>query len=186
MARYFVKEENYTDVKSCYTAPYVEMPSKLTESVIEGPLPDSTGNQRYFLRELHSAENNERYLDYPEIRNESKKYIMTWGRHDHYWQKQLEIVLETLNPSNQLGIKISQSLCVLNGQLNSRSYIGVHFRNTDYKSNLQQTLDKAISAARRSGIETIFWATDDSSSYKYAEAILSQHGLSFVMVLGLL
>ena len=179
-SQYFVEEENYADVRNHYTAPYIEMPSKLTESVIDGPLPDSSGKQRYFLRDLYSSETNERYLDYPQIGNEFKKYIMTWGRHDYYWQKQLEIVLETLNPSNQLGMKINQSLHILNNQLNTRSYIGVHFRNTDYKSNLQQTLDKAISAAHQSGIQTIFWATDDSSSYAYAEAMLTQHGLSFV------
>ena len=180
LSQYFVEQEHYVNVKNEYVAPYIEMPAKLTNSLIDGPLPDSSGNQRYFLQGLYSAGTNERYLDYPEIKNENKKYIMTWGRHNRYWQKQLEVVLETLNPSIKLKVAINKSLSVLNEQVNSRSYIGVHFRNTDYKSNLQQTLDKAISTARKSGIQTIFWATDDSSSYAYAEAMLSQHGLSFV------
>ena len=130
LSEYFVKEQNYNDVRDQYVAPYIEMPYKLTDSIIDGPLPDSTGNQRYFLQNLYSAETNERYLDYPRNEDESKKYIMTWGRHDYYWQKQLEVVLETLRPSDQLKQRICEALSFLNDQLDSYSYIGVHFRNT--------------------------------------------------------
>ena len=49
--------------------------------------------------------------------DESKKYIMTWGRHDYYWQKQLEVVLETLGPSDQLKQRICEALSFLNDQL---------------------------------------------------------------------
>ena len=68
LSEYFVKEQNYNDVRDQYVAPYIEMPYKLTDSIIDGPLPDSTGNQRYFLQNLYSAKTNERYLDYKKRR----------------------------------------------------------------------------------------------------------------------
>jgi len=180
LSRYFVTEENYGHVRDNYVAPCQEMPTNLIESIIDGPKPDSAGNQRYFLRELYSAEGEQRYLDYPNVEKEEKEYIMTWGRHNHYWAKQLQVVLETLSPAQDLASEIQEKLEILIRQVEECAFVGVHFRNTDYKSNIEATLAKTINSAKKAGITKVLWATDDSSSYEYSNNILKQNGLSLI------
>ena len=180
LSRYFVAKEDYTFIRDRYTAPFNEMPSRLMDTYIDGPLPDSKGDQRYFLNGLYSVEDNERYLDYPQRSDEEKGYIVTWGRHNHYWKRQLKVVLEVLNPSLQLKQEIQKNLEFLRTSSNLESYIGVHFRNTDYKSDLPSTIDKAIDVAKRCDVKSILWATDDSTSYEYAEHMLTKQGLKMI------
>ena len=75
------------------------MPIRLCDSVIDGPEPDTNGDQRYFLKDTRSINNNERYLDYPDAEEEHKEFIVTWGRHNHYWKNQLSSILNTFVPS---------------------------------------------------------------------------------------
>lgn len=53
-------------------------------------------------------------------------------------------------------------------------YIGVHFRNTDMKHDLTETLSEVSRVMRDSGITDIYWATDDRSSLDTARLNLSE------------
>ena len=102
LSRYFVREDDYDEIKRRYKPPYIQMPAELSRTCIDGPEPDSYGNQRYFLRDLYKAGTNERYLDYPAIDGEKTEYVVTWGRHDSYWRNQLRVVMNTLLPSEDM------------------------------------------------------------------------------------
>jgi hypothetical protein len=49
-----------------------------------------------------------------------------------------------------------------------RPFIGVHFRNTDYQSDLKDTLDRLRVKVETTGISTVYWCTDDLSSIEPA------------------
>ena len=144
LSRYLIKPENYEAVRDSYIAPFQGMPKTLRESLIAGPKQDSGGSQRYYIEGITKVQNNERYLDYPSIKDERKPYITTWGRHDKYWKNQVTSVLNTLDPSPKLESSISKYLREIEGKLNHRKYIGVHFRNTDYQSDINEIIEKAL------------------------------------------
>jgi len=47
----------------------------------------------------------------------------------------------------------------------SESYISIHFRNTDLKNNINQFIAKLRALYYRSGISTVYFASDDCNSY---------------------
>ena len=182
LSRYLIKPEDYETVRDSYIAPFEGMPTTLRDSLIAGPKPDSSGTHRYYLEGITEIQNNERYLDYPSIRNEGKKYITTWGRHDKYWKNQVTSVLNTLNPSPELQRSISKYLREIEEKIGHRKYIGVHFRNTDYRSDINEVIKKTVTLASNSQITTVFWATDDASSKEKLEAKLEHTGINAVFI----
>lgn len=182
LARYFVSERNYDFIRDKYHPPYKDMPQKLKMTEVSGPKPDSNGNQRYFLKNLEESENDERYLDYPSRLKEEEEYIVTWGRHDTYWRNQLISVLSVLQPSERMKNIITYRRAKTSRQLKDERYIGVHFRNTDYKSDLEKTIDRAISSCRLRGINQVYWATDDIKSLRYAKEKLRRNDISTVSI----
>ena len=179
LCQYLVEEDNYKVVRDSYIPPFTGMPAKLSESLIAGPKPDSHGNQRYYLEGVTQVNNNERYLDYPSSQDEGKPYIVTWGRHDRYWKNQIISVLNTLNPSAELKNRISKYLREIEAIINKEKYIGVHFRNTDYQSDINMAIQKTRNLVRKHRINTVFWATDDMSSKEIAQIKLEAEGIKF-------
>jgi hypothetical protein len=48
-------------------------------------------------------------------------------------------------------------------------FIGVHFRNTDYFNDINDTISRVSDTIERTGIESVYWCTDDSSSIDEAK-----------------
>lgn len=43
-------------------------------------------------------------------------------------------------------------------------YIGVHFRNTDYTNDIQETITQLVAKVEATGFRDVYWCTDDASS----------------------
>lgn len=79
------------------------------------------------------------------------------------------------------GSALAKSLSVLSLQdefveeIKSRSkslsnrFVGVHFRNTDYSSDIESILNRTMKAASEEEVQEIYWCTDDASSIRIAE-----------------
>ena len=182
LARYFIKEDEYDKAIEQYTPPFTGMPSLLSDSIISGPEPDMNGDQRYFLKGIRAIGKNERYLDYPENIDENKSYILTWGKHNKYWKNQLLSVLDTLRPSQSMLKKILVHKETFYNSNQGQQYIGAHFRNTDYISNLENLLRTTLEASRKTGIKNIFWATDDQTSKAKAHHFFQEKGLNLITI----
>lgn len=55
-----------------------------------------------------------------------------------------------------------------------RPFIAAHFRNTDYRSDLETAIANVRAAAEETGISTVFWATDDTQSIQEAQEHLPE------------
>lgn len=85
-------------------------------------------------------------------------------KHEEAWLASLDSL--SLRP--QFVEKIKSRKDVLDGP-----YLGVHFRNTDYSSNLNQTIEEVERLCIKNGLDTVYWCTDDASSIDYVESQLS-------------
>lgn len=74
----------------------------------------------------------------------------------------------------KLADRFAERIAQRKKSLKDTPYIGVHFRNTDYKADFARTLETLESALDSTGIETVFWSTDDLESVAKARAHLGR------------
>jgi hypothetical protein len=67
-----------------------------------------------------------------------------------------------------------------------KNYIAVHFRNTDYKNDINTIINKMISLSESSGIKDVYWATDDINSLEIARSIPGLNVISFALEINVL
>ncbi len=53
-------------------------------------------------------------------------------------------------------------------------YISVHYRNTDLKNNIIGFVNKIRKTIKNTGIKTIYWASDDESSFERVRKVISE------------
>ena len=67
-----------------------------------------------------------------------------------------------------------------------KNYIAIHYRNTDYKNDINVTINQMIDASKNSGIKDIYWATDDVNSLEMARGIPGLNIISFALEINVL
>jgi hypothetical protein len=166
LARYFVPPEKYCKIFCSYVPPNRNLPTNLFETRIEKERVDLHGRIYYTLEGIESIEGNVRYLDYPI--DEFSKYVLTWGGFDRYFTRQLYAVVSTIRLHSSISTDVLFRIRKTSELTRNRKYLSVHFRNTDYTSDIKILFSQIDECLIKHPDANIFWATDDKSSLNTA------------------
>jgi len=160
---------------------YISPDSSITNCLNDISLRFDNAHKGYVLNSIASSpifelRGKSNYLSLP-ISNEllRSQYVFTTGFTNEGWPKNYYDSAVGISCSLQnlsLKFDISKYSISFFKKL-PNEYIGVHYRNTDYRNDIDLTLEKILEASKKINIKNIFWATDDFSSIKIASEALS-------------
>ncbi len=110
---------------------------------------DEQGNAFYSLGNIKNI------VSYP---LEEKKYtrIEVYASNTSINPKQINLLLSTIKLNEKVYRKVKESAKPITGK-----YIGVHYRNTDAKNDINEYVEKVRKLCKKKGISKVYLATDD-------------------------